>query len=52
MRCQSVLQPSTAEYWHIDAMTIRFGNSRAPTRSGLKHYEKDSTSSLTVFGFG
>src|ERR1700731_4355388 len=35
MRCQSVMQPLTAEYWHIGAMTMRLGNSRVPTRSGV-----------------
>src|ERR1700757_2161528 len=35
MRCQSVMQPLAAEYWHIGAMTIRLGNSTAPTRSGV-----------------
>jgi hypothetical protein len=35
MRCQSVMHPLTAEYWHIGAMTMRLANSRAPTRSGV-----------------
>src|SRR6516164_4471486 len=35
MTCQSVMQPLTAEYWHIGAMTMRLANSRAPTRNGL-----------------
>src|SRR3974390_469068 len=35
MRGQSVMQPLTAEYWHIGAMTMRLANSRAPTRNGL-----------------
>src|SRR6516162_2511627 len=35
MTCQSVMQPSTAEYWHIGAMTIRLANSRVPTRNGV-----------------
>src|SRR6516165_7127339 len=35
MTCQSVMQPSTAEYWHIGAMTIRLVNSRVPTRNGV-----------------
>jgi hypothetical protein len=29
------MQPSTAEYWHIGAMTIRLANSRLPTRNGV-----------------
>src|SRR5690606_11530115 len=35
IRCQSVVQPSSAEYWHIGAMTIRLASSRSPTRSGV-----------------
>src|SRR5262249_55323173 len=35
MTCQSVMQPSTAEYWHIGAMTMRLVSSRAPTRNGV-----------------
>src|SRR6516225_7393717 len=35
MTCQSVMQPSTAEYWHIGAMTMRLRSSRAPTRNGV-----------------
>src|SRR5262252_6516221 len=37
MTCQSVMHPSTAEYWHIGAMTIRFASSRWPTRSGVNN---------------
>ncbi len=33
--CQSVIQPSTAEYWHIGAITIRFASSTSPTRKGV-----------------
>jgi hypothetical protein len=32
---RQVMQPSTAEYWHIDAMTMRLDSSRAPTRNGV-----------------
>src|SRR5262245_19561774 len=35
IRCQSVMHPSTAEYWHIGAMMIRSTSSSSPTRSGL-----------------
>lgn len=34
--CQSVMQPATAEYWHIGAITIRLARSSWPTRIGLK----------------
>src|SRR5512134_919999 len=35
MRCQSVMPPSTAEYWHMGAITIRFASFSPPTVSGL-----------------
>src|SRR5690606_310643 len=38
MRCQSVMQPSTAEYWHIGAMTIRLLRRRSPTSRGSKSF--------------
>ena len=33
--CQSVMQPFTAEYWHIGAMTMRLESSRPPTVTGV-----------------
>src|SRR5262245_16500519 len=33
--CQSVIQPSTAEYWHMGAMTMRLASSNSPTRNGV-----------------
>ena len=36
--CQSVALPSSAEYWHIGAMTTRLGRSRSPMRSGVKSW--------------
>src|SRR4051812_10276846 len=36
MRCQSVMQPSTAEYWHIGAITIRLASLILPTWNGVK----------------
>src|SRR6185437_10202402 len=33
--CQSVMQPSSAEYWHIGAITIRLARRRLPTSSGV-----------------
>src|SRR4051794_14714509 len=36
MRCQSVMQPSTAEYWHIGAITILLASLILPTWNGVK----------------
>src|SRR5207342_2363232 len=36
IRCQSVMHPSSAEYWHMGAITIRLHRSRLPTRIGWK----------------
>src|SRR3954453_20666227 len=33
-RCQSVMHPSWAEYWHIGAITMRLASSRSPIRKG------------------
>jgi hypothetical protein len=35
-RCQSVALPSSAEYWHIGATTIRLGSGTGPRASGEK----------------
>ena len=35
MTCQSVAQPSSAEYWHIGAMTMRLRSSSPATRNGV-----------------
>src|SRR4051794_13571229 len=35
MMCQSVARPSSAEYWHMGAMTIRLRICSAPTRYGV-----------------
>src|SRR5215475_1387582 len=48
MRCQSFMQPSSAEYWHIGAMTIRFASSRPPIRIGLNKADFDIAASLRV----
>jgi len=34
MMCQSVKQPSIAEYWHIGAMTIRLASVKSPICTG------------------
>src|SRR5690348_7692417 len=34
MKCQSVAQPSIAEYWHIGDTTMRFGSLSSRRRSG------------------
>src|SRR5436190_13989398 len=46
MRCQSVMQPSTAEYWHIGAMTMRFARASVPARSGVKRCGVAMTTNL------
>src|SRR5262249_29150998 len=35
-RCQSAASPSSAEYWHMGATTMRLGRSMGPTWSGEK----------------
>ena len=37
-RCQSDATPSSAEYWHMGATAMRFGNSRSPMRIGEKRW--------------
>src|SRR3954471_5224623 len=36
MRCQSVMQPSRAEYWHMGETTMRFGRVMPPSSIGVK----------------
>src|SRR5919206_2705046 len=36
VKCQSVAEPSTAEYWHIGATTMRLGNFRSRNWIGEK----------------
>src|SRR5450755_2932735 len=36
MRCQSVAEPSLAEYWHMGAMMIRLARRRLPICRGSK----------------
>src|SRR4029079_8782646 len=35
-RCQSVIEPSSAEYWHIGAITTRLGSVMPPSWIGVK----------------
>lgn len=35
IRCQSVMQPSSAEYWHMGAITMRLGRWSPPTETGV-----------------
>src|SRR5436305_1607341 len=35
MRCQSVMLPSSAEYWHIGDTTMRFGSVMPPSSMGV-----------------
>src|SRR5215218_10727195 len=37
MTCQSVMQPSSAEYWHIGAMTMRLARLSPATWRGLNN---------------
>ncbi len=34
--CQSVAEPSSAEYWHIGATAMRFGKAKPPISIGEK----------------
>ena len=36
MRCQSVIRPCSAEYWHIGATTMRLASRSWPTFNGVK----------------
>src|ERR1051326_9507898 len=36
IRCQSVIAPSSAEYWHIGETTMRFGSVMPPSWIGVK----------------
>src|SRR5262245_40426595 len=36
IRCQSVIEPSSAEYWHIGDTTMRFGSVTPPSWIGVK----------------
>src|SRR5438270_14099417 len=36
MKCQSFMQPSSAEYWHIGETTMRFGSVTPPSWMGVK----------------
>src|SRR5260370_32415136 len=36
MRCQSVMRPSCAEYWHIGDTTMRFGRVIPPSWIGVE----------------
>src|SRR5689334_18089806 len=35
MRCQSLAQPSSAEYWHMGETTMRLASSRPAKRMGM-----------------
>src|SRR5438309_1305543 len=36
IKCQSFMQPSSAEYWHIGETTTRFGSVTPPSWMGVK----------------
>jgi hypothetical protein len=37
--CQSVAAPSSAEYWHIGAMTMRLGKVSGPMFNGSNNFD-------------
>src|SRR5260221_2390041 len=48
MRCQSVMRPSLAEYWHIGETTMRLGSVTPPSRIGVKSLGSGNGDSLLV----
>ncbi len=44
IRCQSVARPSSAEYWHMGAMMMRFGRSSDPRRIGWNNWLMETIS--------
>src|SRR5205085_7098013 len=38
MKCQSVMEPSSATYWHIGETTMRFGSVTPPSWIGVKSF--------------
>jgi len=40
MACQSLARPSSAEYWHIGAMTMRLDRVRGPNEIGENNWLK------------
>src|SRR6185295_1863960 len=44
--CQSVKQPSSAEYWHIGEMTVRFGRVMPPRSIGANSSGRFNLDSL------
>src|SRR6476620_2784305 len=51
-RCQSVAQPSTAEYWHIGDTTMRFGSVSSRSVSGSNRPVRPATCDESVGGNG
>src|SRR5688572_18521588 len=50
-RCQSVGEPSSAEYWHIGEMTTRLGSVMPPRSSGVKSLGSGNGDSFVGEGF-
>src|SRR5436190_11312004 len=51
-RCQSVAQPSTAEYWHIGDTTTRLGSVSSRNRSGSNRLVRAAVRAGSVGGNG
>src|SRR6478672_1696745 len=51
-RCQSVAQPSTAEYWHIGDTTTRLGSVSSRSRSGSNRLARPAMRAGSVGGNG
>src|SRR6478736_4562777 len=51
-KCQSVAQPSTAEYWHIGDTTMRFGSVSSRRQSGSNRPVRSAALDESVRGNG
>src|SRR3970282_900874 len=47
-RCQSLMQPSSAEYWHIGDTTMRFGSVTPPIWIGVNSLGSGNVDSFLV----
>src|ERR1700694_122261 len=51
MKCQSFMQPSSAEYWHIGETTMRLGSVTPPSWMGVKSLGSGNQDSFFRKGF-
>src|SRR6266850_8296262 len=51
MRCQSVMRPCSAEYWHIGDTTMRLGSVMPPSRIGVNSLGSGNGDSLLIEDF-